>query len=277
MKRALVCISTFAAIGLLAIGYMYHVALADPIVRRATLSVGGLPAGSQPVLIAALSDIHVAGPDMPPERLARIVSMVNELEPDLVLIAGDFVSDKQLSTRSFDAKTATAPLRSLQARMGTIAVLGNHDYWRGDPQFAAILRANRVIVLENAHVQRGGITIVGIDDIYEGRADVSAAFAGVADQPTVTISHSPDVVPLLPASAKIVVAGHTHCGQISLPVVGALFYATRTGGRYGCGHIIESNRNIFVGAGLGTSILPLRLGAVPDIWLLTLVPEGKPK
>ena len=88
----------------------------------------------------------------------------------------------------------------------------------------------------------------------------------------VVFSHSPDVIPALPPAAQLILVGHTHCGQISLPIIGPLTYASRTGARYGCGHTIEGDRHIFVGAGLGTSILPLRLGAVPDMWLITLVP-----
>ena len=275
MTRSVRLLAAVIALGLLAIAYMHHVAIADPVVRRATLPLAGLAAGSAPIVVAAISDIHVAGPDMPPERLAHIVKQVNALRPDLVLITGDFVSDKMMASRRFDAASATAPLRGLRARLGTVAVMGNHDYWRGDPRFAAAVRTNGVTVLENAHVRREQIAIVGIDDIYVRRANIPLAFAGIGRQPVLTISHSPDVVPLLPDSARILIAGHTHCGQIVLPIIGALSYATTTGARYGCGHIIESKRHIIVGAGLGTSILPLRLGAVPDIWLLTLVPEGK--
>ena len=69
-------------------------------------------------------------------------------------------------------------------------------------------------------------------------------------------------------------AGHTHCGQIGLPVVGALTYVSRYGDRFACGDIADGDQRVFVGAGLGTSVLPLRFNAPPDVWLVTLGPSA---
>ena len=72
-------------------------------------------------------------------------------------------------------------------------------------------------------------------------------------------------------------AGHTHCGQIRLPLIGAVSHHVRYGERYACGRIDEGGRTLIVTAGLGTSILPLRLGARPDLWLVTIGPERRPR
>src|SRR5690349_11054599 len=93
-------------LGLAVVAWMYHVATADPVVRTAILAVDGLAA---PVRILLLSDVHVAGPDMPPRRVERIVTQINALRPDIVLIAGDFVSDKKLSTHQYPVAEAVAP------------------------------------------------------------------------------------------------------------------------------------------------------------------------
>jgi len=97
-----------ALLGLGLLGFMYWTATRDPVVRRAALAMQDWPAGAAPLTVALLSDVHVAGPDMPPERLSRIVDQVNRLAPDLVLFAGDFVSDKRVSTRSYSAAQALA-------------------------------------------------------------------------------------------------------------------------------------------------------------------------
>jgi hypothetical protein len=256
-------------------GWMYRVALSDPVVRRADVAFA-LPVGTAPVRVLLVSDIHVAGPDMPPSRLVRLVPQMNALRPDIVVLAGDFVSDKTVATRRYGARAAVAPLAELTAPLGVYGVMGNHDYWREDPGFEAALRGAGVSVLTNRSATAGPLTIVGIDDPYTRHADTVEAFRDVQpDKASLVFSHSPDVIPVLPESASLVLTGHTHCGQIVLPFIGAITYATKTGARYACGHIREGARDIFVSAGLGTSILPLRLGAVPDIWLITLHPKGE--
>ena len=88
----------------------------------------------------------------------------------------------------------------------------------------------------------------------------------------VVLSHSPDPFPSQPPDVDFMLAGHTHCGQIRLPLIGALSTMSAYGDRYACGPIRENGRTLIVSAGLGTSILPLRLGAVPDMWLIRLGP-----
>src|SRR5436853_3546488 len=117
-----------AALLILLLCWSYWSAIADPEVREARVELPGFPAGQAPVRVALLSDLHVQGPDMPPERVARIVAQVNAQRPDLILIAGDVAGDRALS-RQYSTAESVAPLAGLRARLGTIAVLGNHDYW----------------------------------------------------------------------------------------------------------------------------------------------------
>lgn len=252
----------------------YWQATRDPIVRSATVSLPGWPAGEKPVRAVLLSDLHVAGPDMPPERLARIVAQANSLRPDIVMIAGDLVSDKNLATRHYPADEAVAPLKGLRAPLGTVAVLGNHDHWRDAAAFHRALPQAGVSLLANQAIRRGPLAIGGIDDDFSGHARIARTMAALRalDGPRIALSHSPDIAPELPADMTLVLAGHTHCGQISLPLIGRLATASRHGERYACGRISEGTRTIIVGAGLGTSILPLRYGVPPDLWLVTLGP-----
>ena len=86
------------------------------------------------------------------------------------------------------------------------------------------------------------------------------------------LSHSPDPFPDMPADIPLMLAGHTHCGQISLPLIGPVSTMSRHGRRYACGLVREKGKTLIVGAGLGTSLLPLRIGAPPEIWLIELGP-----
>src|ERR1051325_8464518 len=103
------------AIAILLAGWGYWTATSEPLVREAGIALPGWPAGAPPLQAVLISDLHVAGPDMPPERLGRIVAQVNALRPDLVLIAGDFISDKRLSPRLYSQAEAAAPLAGLRA------------------------------------------------------------------------------------------------------------------------------------------------------------------
>ena len=261
--------------GLALLGWSYRTATADPVVRETRAALSDWPAGERPVRALLISDIHVAGPDMPPARLERIVARINALRPDVVLIAGDLVSDKRTATRIYALPEAIAPLAGLRPRLGTFAVLGNHDHWRDAEATRAELRRAGVTVLTNAAASAGPLAIGGLDDAYTDHDDLAATMGALGDVAgaKILLSHDPDPFPRVPSSVGLMVAGHTHCGQIRLPLIGAISTMSDYGERYACGRIDEAGKILIVGAGLGTSILPLRLGAVPDVWLVTIGPR----
>jgi len=257
----------------LVVGYL--TALRDPVVREAQVALPGWPAGQRPLRLLLMSDIHVAGPDMPPERLARIVEQANALRPDLILFAGDFISEKRTATRWYGFDEALAPLAGLRAPLGSVAVLGNHDHWADTAGATRALQRAGVRVLSNDAVRVGPLGIGGLDDDFTGRDDLPRTLArmrAVGGVPLV-LSHSPDPFPDVPGDVGLMLAGHTHCGQVALPWLGALTYVSRHGDRYACGRIDEQGRTLFVGAGIGTSVLPLRFWAVPDMWLIEVGPR----
>ena len=262
------------AAGLALAAFMYWTATRDPVVRETEVGLAGWPRGAPPVRAVLISDIHVGGPDMAPERLARIVGEINALRPDLVLIAGDFVSDKRVSTRTYPMAEAVAPLARLQSRLGTFAVLGNHDHWRNAAETRAALQGIGVHFLSNGAVPAGPLVIGGLDDDFTGHDDMRRTLRAMRRLrgARIVLSHSPDPFATLADDVGLMLAGHTHCGQIRLPLIGAISYESRYGDRYGCGRVDERGRTLIVGAGLGTSVLPFRLGAVPDLWLVTIGP-----
>jgi uncharacterized protein len=266
-------LSTLFAVALLGKGYWN--ATRDPVIRTASLSVVGWPKGAPPLVVLLISDIHVAGPDMPPERLRHIVRQFNALRPDLVLIAGDLIREKRVATHIYGAEEIVAPLGDLKAPLGVIATLGNHDHWFDAQAIETELTKRRIVVLKNAAIRRGPLVVGGVDDDFSGHDDLAAtynAMLGFPALPRILLTHSPDIVPKLPSPVAAVFSGHTHCGQIVLPLFGAISYFSRYGKRYACGLIDDDGQTVVVGAGLGTSILPLRYGAPPDAWLVTLGP-----
>ena len=268
-----------AGAGLLLLLFCYWTAVSDPVVRNARIPVAGWPAGTPPLRLLLISDIHVGGPDMPPARLARIVEQINGLGSDLVLIAGDFITDRQVATRHYSLAEAVAPLAALAPKIGTFAVLGNHDHWRDAAEARVRLSAAGVIVLDNEAVQAGPLAIGGLDDAYTAHADVTRTVGQLRALPgaRLLISHSPDPFPAVPRDVALMVAGHTHCGQIRLPLIGAVSTMSDYGDRYACGRIEEGGKVLVVSAGVGTSILPLRLLAGPDLWLIELRPAPAPE
>jgi predicted MPP superfamily phosphohydrolase len=272
MRRLLLVSLAVIALAFAALLFGYSTATSDPVVRRATMRLDSLPAGAEPVRIVLISDIHVAGPDMPPARLERIVRQINGLLPDLVLIAGDLISEKRLSTRLYSMADAIRPLSGLKPRIGSFVVLGNHDHWFDAPGARTALRAAGVRLLDNEAVQAGPVALGGIDDDFTEHSDVSGTVRRILalNGPKILLSHSPDPFPDLPPTIDLMVAGHTHCGQVALPYFGPIKTMSRYGKRYACGLIREGGKTLVVTAGLGTSGIPLRLVAVPDMWLIEL-------
>jgi predicted MPP superfamily phosphohydrolase len=194
------------------------------------------------------------------------------------LIAGDFTVGYAPHDFSEGASALAARLTRLDAHLGVVAVLGNHDYWVSADAIRSALVTVGIVVLENQALRRGALAIVGVGDRFSGHDDVSQALAaaGSLGGVPVVLTHSPDVVPDLPSGFPVVLAGHTHCGQINLPWWGPLIarsphehWRPPYDPHYRCGVVRDPGRLTVVSAGLGSGTIPLRLGAMPDWWLLT--------
>jgi uncharacterized protein len=247
-------------------------ARADPVVRRARLDLPDWPAGAPPIRVALLTDLHAGSPSVDRDRLERVVALAVAERPDLVLLAGDYV-DGHRPADAADALPQLAALGRLKPPLGIVAVLGNHDWWTDAPGVRRALERAGATVLDNAAVVRGSLAIAGVGDLYTRHARIGDTLAAQAPLKgaRVVLTHSPDVVPKLPAAGpSLVLAGHTHCGQVVLPLLGPPSVPVRTGRRYLCGVVREPGRTTVVPAGIGTSVLPVRFGAPPDLWLLQL-------
>ena len=258
-----------AALALAAWGY--HSATRMPVFREAQVALPGWPAGAAPVTVALVSDVHIGNAVTDAGRFVRIADAVTARRPDLVVLAGDFIAGHE----RVDA--AAAPglvpgLRRLRAPLGVIAVPGNHDHWTNVAAVRSALVQGGVTVLASRAVRRGPLAVGGIDDLPTRHADVARTVKAMraARGARLLVSHSPDAAAPLPRDVTLVLAGHTHCGQVVLPLFGAPVDVAHP--RYRCGVVRERGRTTIVTAGTGTSVLPFRLGAPPDVWLVRVGP-----
>lgn len=262
-------------------GWLIRNASAMPQVRLAEIALPfPADAAHDPVTVALLTDTHMSGPDNSPARMARIVAQINALRPDLILLGGDYIGDDK-GGATYDARASIAPLAGLRAPLGVVAVLGNHDS-RSALNRVALSSRDWVVafsrigitLLQDGVVRRGPLVIGGLKDIYTRKPDLPDTMTAMARMggARLILSHGPDVFPALPNTPSLTLVGHTHCGQVALPFAGIVYVPSKYGTRYGCGLYRDGAKTMIVAAGIGTSGLPFRLLAPPDIWLITIKP-----
>ncbi|MDY3553152.1 metallophosphoesterase [Gemmata sp. JC717] len=261
------------------LGYAYHVEPTWLAVNRVELPVKGLPAALSGLRIAHLSDFH-CGNHIPTGYLEGVIERTAQEAPDLIALTGDFID------RGPEHAAGAARLfRSLQAPLGVFAVLGNHDFSVHVPQgkrkhpgldhvVADALGAEGVTVLRNRSVavSLGGetLTVAGIDDLWSGESDVSAALGGACEQSLrVLLAHNPESAAHLGSHrADLVLSGHTHGGQINWPGLGRLFLH-RSARRWAAGLYPVPHGHLYVNTGVGFG-WRFRFGVRPELAILTL-------
>jgi len=244
------------------------------VVRHPTME---LPGWKSELRIAVLSDLHVGSPHVGLDKVRTIVEKTNAENPALVVLLGDFViggPNRSGGVRGggfVEPEQTAAELKKLHAPLGVYAVLGNHDWWYDGERVGRALTDAGIPVLENRAVRVGPIWLGGIADFWTREPDVAGTLKQVTtDDPVVLITHNPDIFPEVPARVSLLLAAHTHGGQVNLPIVGRVITTSRLG--YAAGEYVERGRHLFVTTGIGTSILPVRFGVPPEIVILTVAP-----
>jgi predicted MPP superfamily phosphohydrolase len=245
------------------------------VTPEVTLRVRGLPAAFHGFRIALVSDLH-GGPCVPRWWVEHLASRVEALRPDLVALAGDFVSHSRRDLVGLDEVLAR-----FAAPEGVVAVLGNHDHWIGTEHVIPVLQraGARVLVNHRLTIRRGDgmIVVAGVDDFAHGAVRLDEALDGVPPAiPRVLISHNPDLVEYLPPGLRVdvMLSGHTHNGQLHLPVVGPITVPSQFGAAYLQGLKRCGETQVYVSAGVGTASIPFRWGNPPELPVLVLEPGG---
>jgi len=231
-----------------------------------TLTFPHLPEALQGLRIVQLSDIHRSR--LTPDSLIRqAVEVANRACPDLIVLTGDYVTDQQT-----DIEPCASLLASLSAPLGVYAILGNHDHIAGAQIVARALRRIGARVLINESVLlSNGLRIVGIEDDQPHRWNLHRAFAHCrTGEPTLVLAHNPSQVDQFPEKECYVLSGHTHGGQIHVPVLTAQKVRAIGSAHYRAGWYTVGRARLYVHRGLGCVGLRLRFRAVPEVAVFTL-------
>ncbi len=233
------------------------------------------PSNCDDLRIAVLADLHVGSPYIGLDSLSEIVTATRAAQPDLVLLAGDYVSQGVVGGTFVAPEAAARVLHPLRQSAPVFAVLGNHDWWLDSDRVRHALQSVDIAVLDDASttLRLGACTLslVGVSDFWEGPHDVDRALAGVADSDTtVLFTHNPDLFDAVPDHVELTIAGHTHGGQVYIPGLGRPIVPSAFGERFAAGHIVEHGRHLFVSTGIGTSIIPIRFLVAPEVSVLRI-------
>lgn len=240
-------------------------------IDRPTMTLPRLAPEFQGLRVAFLTDLH-HGPYTDLDYIQNCVRTANLLEPDVILLGGDYsLRDAKYIRPCFEV------LAGLKAPLGVYGVLGNHDYWHGLKETKDGFRAAKIRELTNTGVwlERDGakLRLAGVDDLWAGKPDVSAAVGDLSAQDVcVLMSHNPDVAETLTDSrVGLVLSGHTHGGQVSFPGFTPPWVPSAYGGKYIRGRVEAPHTQVYISRGLGMAGVPVRLGNRPEINLVTLV------
>jgi len=244
------------------------------VVNYETIEVKNWPMPLNGLKIAVLADIHAGGAFIDQNKLRLIVKRTNELNPDIIIILGDYISGGR-GGAEMEPRVFAPILKDLKAPLGVYSVLGNHDWWYDGNRVRGALETNGIRVLENevleVHARGATFWLAGLADLWTRPQHITQTIDHIpADQPIIALTHNPDVFPQLPQRVPLLLAGHTHGGQVRFPFIGPVIEPSNYGQRYVRGHVIENGHDLFVTTGIGTSIIPVRFGVPPEIVLLTL-------
>jgi predicted MPP superfamily phosphohydrolase len=230
-----------------------------------------IPQAFDGVTIAFLADIH-HGPWISLGRVQHVVDVVNGLNPDIVLLGGDYVH------RSADyVEPCFKQLSRIEARLGTYAVLGNHDHWEGADSVRRAMKDAGITLLDNRAqwITIGGdrIKIGGVGDLWEDSQDLEPTIHDAATSDfVILLSHNPDYVDEIDTDRiDLVLCGHTHGGQVTLfgkwaPLVPLRHHKQK----YRAGLVETGHVRMYVTTGIGTVTPPVRLFCRPEIALITI-------
>lgn len=260
----------------------------DLRVTRYEIPIADLPAPLVGLKLVQLSDTHL-GPRIPASFLRDAVAQTLALAPDIVLLTGDYVHNGPQWVEP--AAKLFAPL--VAPGRVVVGVLGNHDWWAGGQRVTDALTRVGVRMLDNTRcfydprsrslvgdstTPHGEcLCISGVGDLKEDHVDFRAALAGVPDSmPRLMLAHRPDTAELpelhapCPPRIDLMLCGHTHGGQVRLPILGTPMVPSRYGSKYAAGLVQGPACRVLISRGVGMSIVPVRFGVPPEIVEITL-------
>ncbi len=280
----------------LCLAYSYFVEPHRLVVNEQTIYIKKWNPAFEGLRIAVLGDIHGGSNGVTESKLREVVAKTNEQNADMIVLLGDYASQRYgggpVGGREIKMPISTIAdnLTGLRAPLGVFIVLGNHDGWYGDEsvigEFSRV--GYRVMQNEVAIVERDGqrLRIFGMKDHlalkggwYRTAAESKEIVSTTGPGDLIVLQHSPDIHPMLTGQflispdLRLILAAHTHGGQVRLPILGAPIVPSGYGQKYVRGHVVDKGIDMFVTTGIGTSILPFRFMVPPEIAVLTIRAE----
>jgi predicted MPP superfamily phosphohydrolase len=291
IKRIFLTGMVFGILGLIFLGYAYFIEPNRLVINKTELEIPGWSEKLNGLKIVAISDLHGGSNGVTAEKIRTVVEKINEQDADMVVLLGDYISQQYFDRSKLKMPVATVAdnLLGIKAKFGVYAVLGNHDGWYGDEKVADELKRIGIKVLQNETdvilINGEQLRIFGLKDVlkvpgkdWRGFSnEAKAALAGTEGEGNIiALEHSPDMLPVITGGLsispdlKLILAGHTHGGQVWFPILGSLIVPSLYGQKYAYGHIRQNDVDMFVTTGIGESILPIRFGVPPEIAVITL-------
>ena len=242
------------------------------VLRRLEVAVPGWEFDG--LRVGVISDLHAGGPHTGLSRVERVADLMAAQRPDILALLGDYVDPEVAFGTEVAPEAVAGALARIAPPLGTVAVLGNHDWHEGADRIAAALRGEGFTVLENDALRTAdGLWVVGLADPSLSRPDIARAYSRLpAGAVPLVLSHDPDLFPALPWRGQLVLSGHTHGGQVHLPGISTRWWTpSRFGDRFTGGAVqSEGDKRLWVSRGVGTSRYPVRFRARPEVAVLTI-------
>ncbi len=245
------------------------------VIHEQSIQIDNWPKELGGLRIALIADLHTGGWFIDENKLRLIVDRSNQLNPDLVVLLGDYVAPNSWHSRRVEPEITAGVLKDLRAPLGVYAVLGNHDWWYNGAKVRRAFEQNGIPVLEDEVIEirwrDKSFWLAGLADLWTRPQQIDETIAKAPPGSTmIALTHNPDIFPRLPPNVPLLLAAHTHGGQVSIPLIGTPIVPSRFGSKYTAGHVFENGHHMFVTTGIGTSILPVRFRVPPEIVVLTV-------
>ncbi len=246
------------------------------VLHQEAIQIDNWPSELSGIRIAMIADLHTDNRFINEQKLDQIVALTNAQHPDLIVLLGDYIQGgRNESSNRVEPEITAAHLKNLKAPLGVYAVLGNHDWWYNGERVRRAFENEGIPILEDEVKELSwhgrSFWLAGLADLWTRPQHVAPTIAKAPPGSTViALTHNPDIFPTLPASVPLLLAAHTHGGQVKLPLIGTPVVPSRFGPKYTAGDIYENGHHMFVTTGIGTSIMRVRFRVPPEIVILTV-------
>ena len=278
LKRILLAFAAILAVLAAVAVYSFYIEPARLVVHPENLKIPHWSTKLDGFKIVAISDIHGGAKFITEEKIRQVVELANAQNPDLIVLLGDYVSQKsgKKSELKMPSETIAENLKGFRAKYGVYAIIGNHDWWYNERKVRIDFESAGIKVLENevAAIQVGDETINlwGIEDYWKSARVPREPFDKIPEKKNIIVlTHNPDSLLKSPGEISLMLAGHTHGGQFKFPIFGAIAFVNDP--RFTAGEATVDGKHVFVTTGVGTSGPAVRFRVPPEIAVLTLTAE----